>query len=202
MLRSSSRQTHPQTDMFRTIIALAGVGGAVALFLLYTKPAYDSAQMLKDENESYDLALQKAAELQRLKASLLARYNSFNPQDIERLHKLLPDHVDNVRLVLDLDNLAAKHGIAVQNVVVSRPAGGETSQGSTVIGPSREQYDSVTLSFATVATYEGFQALLLDLESSLRVVDVLNLSLSADGAAPGAEPMYRFDITLRTYWLP
>ncbi len=189
--------------MFRTIIALAGVGGAVALFFFYTKPAYDSAQVLQDENESYDLALQKAAELQRLKASLLARYNSFNPQDIERLHKLLPDHVDNVRLVLDLDNLSAKHGIAVQNVTVSRPSGGETSQGESVIGPSREQFDSVTLSFGTVATYESFQALLLDLESSLRVVDVLDLAISTDSSgAEGAEPMYRFEISLRTYWLP
>lgn len=188
--------------MFRTIIALAGVGGAVALFFLYTKPAYDSAQLLKEENESYDLALQKAAELQRLKASLLARYNSFNPQDIERLHKLLPDHVDNVRLVLDLDNLAAKHGIAVQNVVVSRPSGGETTTGASVIGPSSEQFDSVTLTFSTIATYEAFQALLLDLESSLRVVDVLDLQMAADAVEPGAEPTYRFDITLRTYWLP
>jgi len=188
--------------MIRSIIALAGVGGAIALFFFYTKPAYDTVQTLQGENESYDLALQKAAELQRLKASLLSRYNSFNPQDIERLHKLLPDHIDNVRLVLDLDNLAAKHGIALQNVVVSRAAGGETAKGSTVIGPSSEQYDSVTLGFGTVATYDAFQTFLLDLETSLRIVDVLDLSIANDAASLGSEPTYRYEISLRTYWLP
>ena len=187
--------------MIRTIISLAGIGGAIALFIFYTMPTYDGVQALKTENESYDLALDKAAELQRLKQSLLSRYNSFNPQDMERLHKLLPDHVDNVRLVLDLDNLGAKHGIALQNVVVSRPSGSDTAQGESVIGPSRQQFDSVTMSFATVATYEAFQAFLLDLEDSLRIVDIIDLSIENDATLEGAQPLYRFNIVLRTYWL-
>jgi hypothetical protein len=187
--------------MIRSIMALAGVAGAIALFVLYTKPAYDGVQALQTENESYDLALEKAAELQRLKQSLLSRYNAFNPSDIDRLHKLLPDHVDNVRLILDLDNLASRHGIALQNVVVSRPTAGENVQGRTVIGPSREQFDSVTLSFATAATYEGFLTFLTDLEDSLRVVDLVDLSIDGGVTSPGAEPIYNFSITLRTYWL-
>ena len=187
--------------MIRSIISLIGVGGAIALFVFYTMPTYDGVKTLMMENESYDLALDKAAELQRLKQSLLSRYNSFNPQDMERLHKLLPDHVDNVRLVLDLDNLAAKHGIALQNVVVSRPSGTESAQGETVIGPSRQQYDSVTMSFATVATYEAFQDFLLDLEDSLRIVDIVDLSIENDATTEGGPLLYRFNIVLRTYWL-
>nr|AQQ74992.1 hypothetical protein [uncultured bacterium] len=187
--------------MIRTLFALLGVGGAIALFLLYTKPAYDSVQALKAENESYELALAKADELQRLKASLLQRYNTFDPAKIERLHKLLPDHVDNVRLILDLDTLASRHGLAIQNMQVSRP-GEEASGNSNVIGPSRSSYDSVTLSFSTTATYEGFQTFLTDLEDSLRIVDLVSLSIDAGNTAPaGGEPVYNFSITLRTYWL-
>jgi Tfp pilus assembly protein PilO len=175
--------------MVRTIFALLGVGGAVALFLLYTKPAYDSVEALKAENESYDLALEKAAELQRLKQSLLSRYNAFSPADIERLHKLLPDHVDNVRLILDL----------VQNVAVSRP-GERSEENGSVIGPSRQQYDSVTLTFATQATYDQFQTFLLDLEDSLRIVDLLELSIDGAGVPEGGgDVVYNFSITLRTY---
>ncbi len=187
--------------MIRSLLALAGVGGAIALFLLYTKPAYDGVEALQAENESYDLALEKAAELQRLKQSLLSRYNAFNPTDIERLHKLLPDHVDNVRLILDLDNLASKHGLALQNVVVARPSGTESD--ARVIGPSRNQYDSVTLSFSTATSYEGFLTFLTDLEDSLRVVDLVELSIDGGVAAPSGsgDPVYAFNITLRTYWL-
>ena len=105
--------------MTKSIISLVCLSGAIALFFLYTKPTYDNLRSVTEKIGQYDLALDKAAELQRLKQSLLSRYNSFNPDDIERLHKLLPDHVDNVRLVLDLDTLASKHGLALQNGVVS-----------------------------------------------------------------------------------
>lgn len=187
--------------MIRTLFALLGVGGAVALFILYTKPAYDSVQALQVENESYDLALEKAAELQRLKQSLLSRFNAFNPADIERLHKLLPDHIDNVRLILDLDSLAGAHGLAIQNMQVSRP-GEADAGGRSVIGPSRSAHESVTLSFSTAATYEGFQTFLLDLEDSLRIVDLEALSIDGvSGTQVGGEPVYNFSITLRTYWL-
>ena len=185
--------------MIRMIIALLGVGGAIALFFLYTKPAYDGVEALESTNESYDLALQKAAELQNLKQSLLSRYNSFNREDIERLNKLLPDHVDNVRLVLDLDSLASKHNIALQNITVTRP-NAETSSSET-IGPTRQAYDSVTLKFATSGTYENFKSFLLDLENSLRIVDLIGLTINADTAAAGEAQSYRFDVTLRTYWL-
>ena len=59
---------------------------------------------------------------EQLKQSLLSRFNAFKTEDLDRLRKLLPDHVDNVRLILDLDNLAARHGMALQNVVISEPA--------------------------------------------------------------------------------
>lgn len=185
--------------MVRSIISLLGIAGAVALFFLYTKPAYDGVATLRSENESYDLALEKAAELQRLKQSLLSRYNAFNPADIERLHKLLPDHVDNVRLVLDLDTLASKHGIALQNVVISRPNAAEEGRGNT-IGPSQRTFESLTFQFSTTGTYDSFKTFLTDLEESLRIVDVVDLSIAAAAVQTG-EPVYSYNVTLRTYWL-
>jgi len=186
----------------RSIIALCAVAAAGGLFFFYTKPAYDTVRALQVEMKEYDLALSKAAELQRLKQSLLSRYNSFNPADLERLHKLLPDHVDNVRLVLDLDTLASKHGLALQNVTVS--AANEAVIGSrevTTIGPSGQKYDSLTLKFGTQGTYPQFTAFLTDIESSLRVVDLVSLSIDVDNSVVAAEPVYRYDMTVRTYWL-
>ncbi|HWO07309.1 MAG TPA: type 4a pilus biogenesis protein PilO [Candidatus Paceibacterota bacterium] len=185
--------------MVRTLFALIGIAGAIGLFFLYTKPAYDSVEALRMENESYDLALEKAAELQRLRQSLLSRYNAFNPADIERLHKLLPDHVDNVRLVLDLDTLASRHGVALQNVVISRP-NTSTEGRSNVIGPTQRNYESLTLQFSTTGTYEQFKTFLIDLEDSLRIVDVVDLSIDPL-STQGGDLTYSFDIILRTYWL-
>lgn len=187
--------------MIRSIISLAGIAGAVALFFLYTKPAYDEVQSLKVVNDSYDAALDKAGELQRLKQSLLSRYNAFDPVSIDRLNKMLPDHVDNVSLVLELDSLAAQHGLALQSYEFSYPTGTETATGRTVIGPARDQYDSVLVNFSTAADYPSFVAFLTDLQNSLRIADPIGVSFTPASSVPGTEPTYRFDITLRTYWL-
>jgi len=121
-----------------------------------------------------------------------------NPADIERLHKLLPDHVDNVRLILDLDTLASKHGLALQNVAIS---GAETKEpgAEEVIGPVTSEHGEITIGFATTGTYERFVTFLTDLEKSLRIVDVIELKISP--ASTLGEPTYNFNITLRTYWL-
>ncbi len=181
----------------KSILSLVAIVGAIALFFVYTKPTYDGLQNIKNQITQYDQALEKAAELQRLKQTLLSRYNSFNPVDIERLHKLLPDHVDNVRLLLDLDTLASQHGLALQNVVISGGSPSEKPEEQAVIGPDTEVYDSLTLRFATTGSYEQFLIFMNDLERSLRVVDVEQLKINSSEAPA----QLRFDITLRTYWL-
>ncbi len=196
--------------MIRSILSILGLVIAGGVFLVYTQPTYGNVQGFQQQIDQYNQALDKAAELQQLKQSLLTRYNAFNPSDLDRLQKLLPDHVDNVRLILDLDNLAASFGMALQNVVISGPASegvNKTVIGS--IGSSKQRYDSLTLRFSTRSTYANFVKFMEDLESSLRIVDIVALSVSPEPKAPTApgtpavsqEPLYRYDITIRTYWL-
>lgn len=188
--------------MFRTIISLVGLVAAGSIFFLFTKPSYDTVQQKRTEIVQYDAALQKANELQARKQELLSRYNAFNQTDRERLEKLLPDHVDNVRLILDLDNMASRHGMAIQNVVTSGTTAQDASQSaSSVIGASKQKYDSLTVTFTTQGTYETFRTFLADLERSLRIVDLVTLKIADASAQRAGEPIYTFNITLRTYWL-
>ncbi|MBI5456828.1 type 4a pilus biogenesis protein PilO [Candidatus Kaiserbacteria bacterium] len=194
--------------MTRTIIAILGLTIAIAVFFLYTKPTYDDAKAFQTTISEYNGALEKASELQRLKQALLSRYNAFNPSDIDRLHKLLPDHVDNVRLVLDLDNIAQRYGLALQNVVVGAPSQ-TTAAPAGAIG-STDAFDSLTFKFSTEGTYANFVRFMEDLERSLRIVDLVTLTMSNTGSGqneqqnakgPPVEPTYRFDVTVKTYWL-
>jgi Tfp pilus assembly protein PilO len=189
--------------MFRTIISIVGVLGAIGIFFFYTRPTYDDVQVTQSKIVEYDAALQKAAELQALKQDLLKKYNAFNPNDLDRLKKLLPDHVDNVRLILDLDSLAQRHAMAVQNVVVTTQQVDSATQSAVgAISSSKQGYDSITMKFTTQSTYPTFQQFLSDLESSLRIVDLVSLKItpSTDGST-GKEPGYSFDVTIKTYWL-
>lgn len=201
--------------MIRLVFAILGVALAGSIFFFYTQSAYDDVKAAQGQIAQYDAALDKAAELQQLKQSLLSRYNAFNPTDLDRLQKFLPDHVDNVRLILDLDSLAGRYRLGLQNVDVSGSSGQSGTKNQTAIGAisaSSQKYDSLTLKFTTHGTYNSFIQFMTDLESSLRVVDLVALSISSNtvavasgptgGRASGfSEPQYTYDITLRTYWL-
>ena len=190
-----------------TIILTLVVAGAV--FIGYTQPTYDRIRQVQRGNTEFDRALEKARELQELKSSLLSRFNTFTSTDRDRLDKLLPDHVDNVRLILDLDSLASRYGMAVQNVVINRSVDQSANSPDTVIGALGEQaisYDSLTLQFSSRATYDSFVRFLEDLETSLRIVDLVGLTFEPEGNTEEAgtgetEPLYRFSVTIRTYWL-
>jgi Tfp pilus assembly protein PilO len=200
--------------MMRAIFGILALVIAGGVFLVYTQPTYNTMQQTQAQIAQYDAALSKATELQQLKQTLLARDNAFDPNDLDRLQKMLPDHVDNVRLVLDMDNLATHYGLALQNVDVSGAttptaptASAQTAAVAAIGGAAGTKYDSLTLHFSTQGTYATFTQFLQALESSLRVVDLVTLSISPAGTqqvagqAVSGEPKYTYDITIRTYWL-
>jgi Tfp pilus assembly protein PilO len=189
--------------MMRNIFSLLFIAGAIAIFFLYTSPAYDSMQGLSAQGAQYDAALDKATQLQEVKQTLLSRYNSFDPNAITRLSTMLPDQVDNIRLILDLDNLAGRFGMQLQNVDISSSA---SQSGSVVssIASAAQPYDSLTIQFSTHGTYQQFTQFLSALQSSLRLVDILSISLAPSGSTGTqgtGEPTYQYQMTVQTYWL-
>lgn len=184
--------------MVRYTVSIICLIAAGTIFFVYTQPTYDSVKTVNTQVAQYDAALSKASELQQRKQTLLSQYNTFSQTDMEDLTKLLPDHVDNIRLILDIDSLATKHGMAIQNVVVSSNQT-QDAQTSTLgsVTSSKQKYDSLTLKFSTQASYQTFRQFLADLETSLRIVDLISLSITHSDSSQ----LYSYDVTIRTYWL-
>jgi len=174
---------------FLPILFLLLTGG---IFFGYTNPAYVHVKDLQAQQSQYDEALSKARELQSVRDQLVARYNTFSPDDLTKLQKLLPDHVDNVRLILDLDTMASRYGMRVRNVTIDTASQKSDQQ----IGPSDKTYESVILSFSISGSYDTFRQYLNDLEHSLRLVDVTGVQF-----IPNTTGIYDFQIQLQTYWL-
>lgn len=178
--------------MTRFILPIIFIVVALGLFFGYVDATYTNVQELREEENRFAEALDKSKELQQVKERLLSKYNSFPTSELERLEKLLPDNVDNVRLVLDLDDIASQHDMRVRNVAigsVSEPGGG-------VVGPENKAYRSLVLSFSTTATYGDFIRFVNDLESSLRLVDLVNVTFNAP-----IGDVYDYQVSVRTYWL-
>jgi len=183
--------------MRKAILPIVFILATIGIFVGYISPAYQDVKTLRAEAAEYDQALDKAKELQSVRDALLSRYNTFAQRDVARLAKMLPDHVDNVRLILDIDGIASKYNMRTRNVVVTEEGGnGGGGNAVNVVGPDTRPYNSVVVSFSVAATYEDFKRFLTDLERSLRLVDLTSLSFSKrDG------DLYQFDLSIRTYWL-
>jgi len=104
----------------------------------------------------------------------------------------MPNAVDNVRLVRDIDGIASKYGMTLRSVSVSFVGNSVEQQ----IGAQDEPIGMVDLSFTVTAPYRIFLNFLRDLEKSLRIIDVLSLSFSAS-----QKDLYEYNMTVRTYWL-
>ncbi len=178
--------------MIRLFVPILLVGVALGLFFGYIDPTYTKIKTLQAEEARFDQALEQSRELQSVRDSLLSRYNTFPTGELRRLEKMLPDNVDNVRLILDIDSMAARYNMRTRNVTIS----GANGEENEVIGGNQGAVGSVILSFSVAAEYDNFLRFLRDLEQSLRIVDLVGLSFdSSEGDA------YTFNVSLKTYWL-
>lgn len=176
----------------KSIIPIGLLVASIALFMTFIDPMYQDVQTLKAEVQNYDDALTKSKELLTIRDTLLDRYNSFSTDDLKRLEFLLPDTVDNIRLVLDIDGVASRHGIVIKDLKLAA-----TSQSDQSLGPVSTDIKTVDLSFTVAAEYDTFLTFIRDLQDSLRIVDITQINFG------GVEKGFtNYSITIRTYWLP
>jgi Tfp pilus assembly protein PilO len=142
-------------------------------------------------------ALGQVAELESRRAELVYKENAFSQTDLEKLQKLLPDNVDNIRLFLDMQGVAERYGTSIQDISVA-DQGQKTAETTQTIGPSTKQYGQMILSFSVNISYENLELFLKDLEKSLRIVEIKSLAFTADNNNPNS---YKVSLGLNTFWL-
>jgi hypothetical protein len=178
--------------MIRNALPILLLLAAIALFVTYIDPTYQDTKIIKTEVASYDDALNKSKELLRIRDTLLAKYNTFSTDDLKRLELLLPDTVDNIRLVLDIDTIASKYGLTITNLNLSQSLPTDAS-----FNPTSNEIKSVDLSFAVSSDYPTFLKFIRDLQDSLRIIDILNIGFTVTD-----KTINTYNVTIRTYWLP
>lgn len=186
--------------MINLILPIGLLIAAVGLFATYTNGAYQETKSLSAQVGSYDDALNKAQELRQQRDTLLSKYNTFSTENKQRLLHGLPDNVDNIRLIIDINNIASRHNLALKNVELGTVSDSRATRSTLSVGSSNDTIGSVEVSFTVSAVYEDFLSFLQDLEHSLRLVDVENIEFSAPSAAEGGNRS-DYSLTIRTYWL-
>src|SRR3989338_7093109 len=127
--------------MMRFIMPIILVGISVSLFFVFGSPLYQEVSDLRAQIISYDEALTNAKALENERDKLTAKFNSLDPENLAKLKKLLPENVDNVRLTLEIEQLATPYGMALKDVKYSNPENSVTNPTGAVqgggVGPAK-----------------------------------------------------------------
>ena len=199
------------------------IGVAIGGFFIFTSPLYSEVSKLNTQIASYNEALNNSKSLEAERDKLVQKYNSLDKGNLDKLNKMLPDTVDNIRLILEIEKLALPYGMVLKDVKYdTKSQTSTTTTGTTVAVPTpsntkvianNKDYGIWDLEFSTQGTYFDFVNFSKDLEKNLRIVDISSITFSSDsgngpslktttGIAP-AQPtnVYKYIFKIKTYWL-
>ncbi len=177
---------------------------AVVLFFGYIRPTWDGPiAQSKIDIQSYDSALSAASRFSDNEAKLEQERDAIPGDELNRLNAFLPDSVNNIQLIIDMNALATRSGVTLSNFATADtpnaplPSGDVTdgSSGTNDIG-NTPLVDYLTLSVSATGTYDSFRSFLAGVEQSLRPLDITSLSVTDSDTG-----VYTYAVTFKFYWL-
>lgn len=172
------------------LLIISVVGGYAII-----NPIYGEVKSLSADAVQYKEAIKKGKEFDLKIGNLTVQKDELPSEDVERLEKMIPNNVDNVRLIIEIDTLAKKYTNGIRNIKVAELKA--PTSASERARRSESTFETINLSFSVQMTYDQFTMFLKDLESNLRLADVTSLSfIPVDTGS-----IYEFNISMKTYWL-
>lgn len=192
--------------MLRLIAPLILIGGAIVGFFALVSPLYKDITTLKQEVAAYNQALDNSKALENERDKLTKKYNSIDPANLEKLEKMLPNSVDNIRLILEIEKIAAPYGMILKEVKYDTSGADENNdtnivQAGEAVQIYSKNYGSWDLAFSTEGTYVNFLNFIKDLEKNLRIVDIASIQFSSTDNALTKSDAYKYGFKIKTYWL-
>ena len=161
----------------------------MGLFFLQTSPILNRIAAVEKESTIYNNENNHLTDSLRVFMNKNEDFKQIDDTKKARLKKFLPDSIDNVRLIIDINEIASANGMTIRNISIKR-------SGDSDIGPDSRPYGVATLGFSISGPYQTFKNFLAALETSLRLIDVTSLSFSA-----GDKDQYEYNFEVRSYWL-
>jgi hypothetical protein len=189
----------------KNILAILLIVASVGIFYMLVEPTYQEIKVARAEKVEYDKAMNNSTAVTERKGMLEIKYNEMPPSDVERLEKFLPDSIDNIRLIIEIDKRAQIYNMVLRDTRVAEIHPDASSLEAALAGASGNGslYGTGELSFTVTGTYEAYVSFVKDLENSLRLIDITAVTVTAkDSVAKDEQPdSYEFKTTIKTYWL-
>lgn len=194
--------------MTRFILPIILIVIAATSFFMFTKPLYEDIATLRVDVNSYNEALNNSKALENERDKLASKYNAISKEDLDKLQKLLPDNIDNIRLILEIEKIASPYGMALKDVKYNSSEGdtkgvdtpGVVQGGGNIA--AQKDYRILNMEFSVTGSYNNFINFTKDLESNLRIVDISSVAFSSEAdLKTNPNGLYKYNFKIRTYWL-
>jgi hypothetical protein len=188
---------------------------SIILLLTVVNPYYKDVSSLRDAISAYNLALDNSSNLQKTQDSLSEKYKDIKQSDKDRLSHFLPNTVNNIEFILEVEKIASLHNLQIDNIKFETDQS-QNASSSASISPnntSNLSYGVFPLEFTVDADYNTFLLFLKDLELNLRLVDVQSISftspssISSPTGSTGTtgnqkdSNIHTYSLKVQTYWL-
>jgi Tfp pilus assembly protein PilO len=150
--------------------------------------------VLMDQKQQYEKSLEMVNNIENTKNELLTKFNNISAAEKKEIETVLPDSLDFVRLVSQIDAVGSKYGISIKSIT-SREI--NSSAGTSIKGAEPPKpYNSAAIGFSFDASYDKFNTFMADLEKSMRVLDIKSVKLNSKDTG-----IYSYTVEFETYWL-
>ena len=151
---------------------------ALGTFFTFIDPNYQNIKNLKEVKSSYTDMEKKVSEIRKSRNRLAETVAALESAgNLERLNKLLPNHINNIELIVDIDRIAKNDSIRISDITLQESSkNNKNNENSGIIEVSSgKEYQSSELSFSFVTRYDNFKNFIDNLRKSLRLLDVVSL---------------------------
>lgn len=182
----------------KLLIPIGIIGVCIGMYLLYIRPTAVEVKSLSATKSEYANVLVKSKELKDQRDLTLTQYNSIPEEEVARLNKVLPEKFDPVIFANDITALARTHQVSLGSIGTANT---KTEGRDGVVVPQGGAYKTNVVTLAVTGTYAQFIDFLEALESSLRLIDVVGLSVRSLGDSGTARNSLEYSVELNTYSL-
>lgn len=188
--------------MIRTITPIFSIVIALVIFFFYSKPMFAEMRVLQEQTAQYSDAVKKAQDLNTELSDKLKKKRSYDTESINRLNALVPESINEVKVLTDLSEIARSHNMLFGNINVTN-SDNEKSD-STVPDPSVStgdvSYENITntgIAFSLIGTYDQFKSFLSDIERSLVLMEVTGITFTT-----GEGDLQQYEVSIQLFALP
>jgi Tfp pilus assembly protein PilO len=151
------------------------------------------------KKSDYDQVLLKSKDLKVKRDNLLLEYNNISSTDIDKLNKIVPETFNSILFANDINAMALKNNMPIKDLKIDPQ---RTEDRELVANQQNNSpYNIVVVSFKVVGQYKQFVTFLSELESSLRLIDVVGLSIKTTGGQKSTDDSLEFLLEMNTYSL-